>query len=60
METAAIKINSRIHCDGDYGTVLYVGQIQGVDGTWLGVEWDNPTRGKHSGSYNNITYFTTR
>ncbi|GFQ76967.1 tubulin-specific chaperone E [Trichonephila clavata] len=60
MGASAVEIGYRIHCDGEYGTVLYVGQISGMDGTWLGIEWDNPSRGKHSGSHNNVIYFTTR
>ncbi|GFT76656.1 tubulin-specific chaperone E [Nephila pilipes] len=60
MGAHAVEVGYRIHCDGEYGTVLYVGQISGMDGIWLGIEWDNPSRGKHSGSYNNVTYFTTR
>ena len=29
-------------------------------GVWLGVEWDNPTRGKHNGCHEGKQYFTTR
>ncbi|XP_033368563.1 geranylgeranyl pyrophosphate synthase isoform X6 [Parus major] len=29
-------------------------------GIWLGVEWDDPQRGKHDGSYEGIQYFTCR
>ena len=28
-------------------------------GEWLGVEWDDPTRGKHDGSHQGKRYFTT-
>uniref|UniRef100_A0A8C5NDA1 Tubulin-specific chaperone E n=1 Tax=Gouania willdenowi TaxID=441366 RepID=A0A8C5NDA1_GOUWI len=27
---------------------------------WLGVEWDNPDRGKHNGSHEGVQYFTCR
>ena len=27
-------------------------------GLWLGVEWDDPSRGKHSGEHNGVQYFT--
>ncbi|XP_055949977.1 tubulin-specific chaperone E-like [Argiope bruennichi] len=60
MGASTVEIGCRIHCDGEYGTVLYIGPISGMDGTWLGIEWDNPSRGKHSGSYKDVTYFTTR
>ncbi|CDQ89565.1 unnamed protein product [Oncorhynchus mykiss] len=29
-------------------------------GLWLGVEWDNPDRGKHNGSHEGVHYFTCR
>lgn len=29
-------------------------------GLWLGVEWDNPDRGKHDGSHEGVQYFTCR
>lgn len=27
--------------------------------TWLGIEWDDVNRGRHNGSVQNHTYFTT-
>jgi tubulin-specific chaperone E len=41
-------------------TVLYEGPVKGTPGTWLGVEWDDPSRGKHSGEHNGTQYFSTR
>jgi tubulin-specific chaperone E len=38
-------------------TVRYVGEVQGTQGEWLGVEWDDPSRGKHSGEHGGIRYF---
>ncbi|XP_047433504.1 tubulin-specific chaperone E isoform X2 [Mugil cephalus] len=29
-------------------------------GLWLGVEWDDPERGKHDGSHEGVKYFTCR
>ncbi|XP_067130971.1 tubulin-specific chaperone E [Centruroides vittatus] len=55
-----ISLGSRIFCDGEYGTVLYVGKVGSFHGIWLGIEWDNPERGKHDGSYNGVNYFKTR
>ncbi|OHT09887.1 CAP-Gly domain containing protein [Tritrichomonas foetus] len=40
--------------DGSAATVRWEGILQdakGNDGEWLGVEWDNPERGKHNGEY---------
>ncbi|XP_044895850.1 tubulin-specific chaperone E isoform X1 [Felis catus] len=31
-----------------------------IFGLWLGVEWDNPARGKHDGSHEGIVYFKCR
>ncbi|XP_073483687.1 tubulin-specific chaperone E isoform X5 [Aquarana catesbeiana] len=50
----------RIICDGEYGTVCYVGTIPPTSGLWLGIEWDNPLRGKHNGSHEGRRYFTCR
>lgn len=29
-------------------------------GIWVGVEWDDPTRGKHDGTKEGVRYFTCR
>lgn len=39
-------------------TVRYVGAVNGKDGIWLGVEWDDPSRGKHAGTFEGKTYFS--
>lgn len=54
------SIGRRIICDGEYGTVCYVGSIPPTSGLWLGIEWDNPLRGKHDGSHEGRRYFTCR
>lgn len=49
--------------DGYLGTIKYIGNLP--DHVWgpkvlaLGVEWDEPERGKNNGSLEGITYFTT-
>lgn len=44
------------------GTVLYEGPVPPTKGTWLGVEWDEPSRGRHSGVYDKtgVRYFNPR
>ncbi|CAG0918595.1 unnamed protein product [Notodromas monacha] len=44
-----------------FGTVKYVGPVcaDASNATWLGVEWDDPTRGKHDGSIGGQRYFQT-
>ncbi|KAM4040939.1 tubulin-specific chaperone E isoform 2-T3 [Anomaloglossus baeobatrachus] len=51
-------IGRRIICDGEYATVHFVGLVPPTPGMWLGVEWDNPLRGKHDGSHEGTRYFT--
>lgn len=31
-------------------TVRYVGSVQGQEGQWVGLEWDEAGRGKHDGT----------
>lgn len=52
-------IGERVECEGHRGTVLFIGEVPPTKGAWLGVEWDNPTRGKHDGSHEGIKYFET-
>ncbi|UZJ51852.1 hypothetical protein CBS101457_001172 [Exobasidium rhododendri] len=42
------------------GTVRYVGEVPPTSGTWLGVEWDDASRGKHNGVHGDVAYFTCR
>lgn len=44
--------------DGFFGTVLYDGPVKN-DGRYFGIEWDDASRGKHSGTFQGTTYFTT-
>lgn len=60
LSTYTLNIGSRVVCDGDYGTVMYIGELDSMEGIWVGLEWDNPSRGKHSGDYKGIQYFSTR
>ncbi|KAL6708420.1 hypothetical protein ACN47E_002683 [Coniothyrium glycines] len=48
----------RLSYDNQLCTVRYHGQVHGTKGSWLGVEWDDPTRGKHSGEHQGTRYFT--
>eukprot|EP00898_Chlorokybus_atmophyticus_P007575 jgi/Chlat1/7819/Chrsp66S07273 len=41
------------------GTVRYVGPVAGQQGVWVGVEWDDPSRGKHNGSTGGQRYFSS-
>ncbi|GJP54616.1 hypothetical protein CLOM_g13685 [Closterium sp. NIES-68] len=39
------------------GTVRYVGPVDGYKSEWVGVEWDDPLRGKHDGVVTGKRYF---
>jgi len=61
------EVDRRIESDGYYGTIRYIGKLQKHDAaqsnqdfTWVGIEWDKPSRGKHDGSYHGIRYFSTQ
>lgn len=52
-------VGQRISLRGSRCTVRYIGTVEGADQdkTWLGVEWDEPTRGKHNGEHLGKRYF---
>lgn len=50
-------IGDRISFGGNCCTIKYIGPVKGVEGHWLGVEWDDPSCGKHNGSYLGENYF---
>ncbi|MDI1490763.1 MAG: hypothetical protein OHK93_001967 [Ramalina farinacea] len=50
-------VGERLAFQGERCTVRYVGGIEKKRGDWLGVEWDDPRKGKHDGSYEGFKYF---
>ncbi len=50
----------RLSYDGVLCTVRYVGPVAGTAGTWLGVEWDEASRGKHDGTHKAVRYFSCK
>jgi hypothetical protein len=42
-------LGSRLSLNKFRGSVKYVGPVDNTSGVWLGVEWDDPGRGKHDG-----------
>ena len=53
-------VGTRLTLAGHLGTVRFVGSVRGTQGLWLGIEWDDPTRGKHDGVKDGQRYFTCR
>merc|ERR1739838_168595 len=58
MVTRKLCIGDRISVDNEIATIKFVGSVPPTKGEWLGVEWDNPERGRHNGSKDGIQYFT--
>ncbi|CAA6660206.1 unnamed protein product [Spirodela intermedia] len=58
----AFSVCQRVHVLGDprrTGTVRYVGPVDGYDGSWIGVDWDDGG-GKHDGVVNGVRYFSAK
>jgi hypothetical protein len=59
---ASIFLNKRVEVAEHVGTVKYIGKLQhtkGGDEVWVGIEWDDPERGKHNGTVDDFCYFKT-
>ncbi|KAI0811010.1 hypothetical protein BC629DRAFT_1580180 [Irpex lacteus] len=41
------SIGTRLVHSGYLGTIRFIGPVDGTQGSWLGIEWDDPKRGKH-------------
>ncbi|PMD14574.1 RNI-like protein [Hyaloscypha hepaticicola] len=50
-------IGQRVSFESNLCTIRYIGAVEGTDKVWLGVEWDEPSRGKHDGSHKGKRYF---
>lgn len=57
---SSAQVGKRVDCLGEIGTIKYIGTVEGHPATWLGIDWDNPQRGKHNGTVNGVQYFETR
>jgi hypothetical protein len=57
---AALEVGARVVIgkDRDKATVRYLGPVEGQQGSWVGVEWDDASRGKHDGSTGGRRYFS--
>ncbi|KAG7092893.1 hypothetical protein E1B28_009201 [Marasmius oreades] len=55
-----LSVGTRISYLGDLATVKFIGAVDNTTGTWLGVEWDDPSRGKHDGVKDGKRYFSCR
>lgn len=57
-----LYVGARIAYKGNVGTIRYIGNLDGYPDSevWAGIEWDDFSRGKHSGSHNNKHYFKSK
>lgn len=51
------SLGQRVSLQFEPGTVRYVGKVGNKPGDWLGIEWDNPVRGKNDGTHEGVSYF---
>ncbi|XP_063426904.1 tubulin-specific chaperone E-like [Mytilus trossulus] len=56
---SVIGLYHRVDHEGYKGSVKFIGSLPDTTGSWYGVEWDDPSRGKHDGSYKGKQYFHT-
>ncbi|KAK4463126.1 hypothetical protein QBC42DRAFT_199720 [Cladorrhinum samala] len=57
---SSASVGQRRSYDGALCTVRYIGEVAGTTGSWLGVEWDDPSRGKHDGQHKGVRYFSCK
>lgn len=53
----ASYVGQRMSYDGDLCTTRYLGELKDRSGAWIGIEWDDPRRGKHNGTHGGKKYF---
>ncbi|KAF6776674.1 hypothetical protein AHF37_03303 [Paragonimus kellicotti] len=50
-------VGDRVVHEEHFGTIYYVGELPNSADVWLGINWDNPNRGRHNGTYKGHQYF---
>ncbi|CCG83259.1 putative Tubulin-specific chaperone [Taphrina deformans PYCC 5710] len=53
-------VGQRISLDGHRGTIRYLGSLEDSPSSWTGVEWDDSSRGKHSGTFKGQQIFACK
>ncbi|CAH8467430.1 unnamed protein product [Schistosoma rodhaini] len=59
-EVNELIIGRRIVHEKNFGTICYVGGLPKTNGPWLGVDWDDWSRGRHDGTYDGVRYFQAK
>lgn len=60
MVDIAPYIGQRLSLKKQTCTVRYIGAVADKSGDWLGIEWDDASRGKHDGTHDGTSYFKCR
>lgn len=55
-----MHVGQRVSLAGFHGTIRYIGSLGDSIDVWIGLEWDDPSRGKHSGTFKNEKIFSCR
>lgn len=53
-----LTLGTRLIVGKHAATIRYVGPVEGQQGEWVGLEWDEASRGKHDGSHSGVRYFS--
>lgn len=53
----SLLVSQRLIIGKHRATVRYIGPVDGQAGEWIGLEWDDISRGKHNGTYEGKRYF---
>lgn len=59
-QISKLAVGTRIDVAGHKGTIKYMGEVVNTKGEWLGIDWDDPDRGKHDGTHMDVHYFKAR
>ncbi|EGP91829.1 uncharacterized protein MYCGRDRAFT_107794 [Zymoseptoria tritici IPO323] len=60
MSDPPYHIGQRLSLKGQLCTIRYIGPVSDKAGEWVGVEWDDTTRGKHNGTHQGVNHFECR
>ncbi len=54
-------LSRRVELNDQVGTIRYIGSLKhkSDDDIWVGIEWDDHSRGKHDGEVEGYKYFQT-
>ena len=62
-EEQSVVIGKRVELRGKLGTIRFLGKLRNNakagDALWLGIEWDELGSGKHNGTVDGETYFSS-